>query len=228
MTTPMDPAPEEPVPIGAAAIAGHRLWLRSAGTEGVRLDVEGLVGPESQLSGAELAEAVLVRADLRGADLRGADLVRAVLVGADLSGADLSGADLSRCDLSGALLRGTRLRAARLTRADLSGADLSGADLSRSYLLRADLSDALLRGADLTEADLDRTIVDGSRWGEASVAGALGTVGLVSASVGDGLAARRLDAEELVEYLAAAGARISAVTPQQPRPDLPVPWRWGS
>jgi uncharacterized protein YjbI with pentapeptide repeats len=214
--------------IDPEALAGHQRWLRSAGTEGSRLEIPGLVQPGAHLAGAELAEAVLVGADLRRADLRGADLGRAVLAGADLSGADLSGADLSKADLTSARLRGARLRATRLTRADLSGANLTEADLSRSYLLRTDLSDAVLQGADLAEADLDRTIVDGTHWGHTLVTEAAGTVGLVSVLVADGPTTQTLDSVQLVEYLTSAGARISAVTPQQARPPSPLPWRWGS
>ena len=88
----------------------HALWLRTAGSEGVRANLRG-----ANLSGADLRGANLSGANLSGANLRGANLSGADLRGANLSGADLRGANLSGADLSGANLRG----------ANLSGADLS-------------------------------------------------------------------------------------------------------
>ena len=82
----------------------HLLWIRSAGKEGSR------------------------------ADLNGADLSRANLYGANLSGADLNGANLSGADLGYANLYGANLSGADLSRANLYGANLSGADLSGANL----------------------------------------------------------------------------------------------
>ena len=73
------------------------------------------IGPNADLSGA----------DLRDANLSGADLSGAYLRDANLSGADLSGADLSDAYLIGAILRD----------ANLSGANLYSANLSDDVIL---------------------------------------------------------------------------------------------
>ncbi len=57
------------------------------------------IGPEADLSGADLRWA-----DLRGANLSWANLIGADLRWADLSGANLSAADLSETNLSGAMI----------------------------------------------------------------------------------------------------------------------------
>ncbi|MFB2896573.1 pentapeptide repeat-containing protein [Aerosakkonemataceae cyanobacterium BLCC-F50] len=58
-----------------------------------------LIGPDADLSNADLKRADLSSADLKRADLSNADLKRADLSSADLSSADLSSADLSGADL---------------------------------------------------------------------------------------------------------------------------------
>jgi uncharacterized protein YjbI with pentapeptide repeats len=72
-----------------------------------------LIGPNADLSFANL-----FRADLRGATLSGADLSYASLRGADLSDADLRDADLVRADLRGADLSSAR----HLTQAQIDSA----------------------------------------------------------------------------------------------------------
>ena len=81
-----------------------------------------------------------------------ADLSRANLFGANLSGADLSRADLFLAKLTNANLSRANLTDARLNLANLSGADLSGANLSG-----ADLRGANLSGANLSDANLIRS-----------------------------------------------------------------------
>ncbi len=72
-------------------------------------------------------EADLTEADLKGIELADADLHKAILTRAHLEGANLSEADLSGADLREAHLSGTNLIGADLRRAILTGADLSGA-----------------------------------------------------------------------------------------------------
>ena len=64
--------------------------------------INGDLGEQANLRGADLSGANLSGADLSWANLRGADLSWANLRGADLSWADLSGANLNGANLSGA------------------------------------------------------------------------------------------------------------------------------
>lgn len=217
-----------PEGVPEATLAAHALWLRSAGSDGERLDRPDADLRGADLRGVDLREALLPGADLSGADLRGADLCRAVLAGADLRDADLTGAHLVRTDLSGARARGARLRRATLVRTDLQGADLAGADLSRAHLVRTFLVAADLRGADLTEADLADVLVDRSTWGDLRVRDAAGTVVAVDGGVhvheGGGTVSRSV--EELAALVRAGGGRVTSRDPgEEPRRDHPA-WRW--
>ena len=105
-------------------------------------------------------------ADLSGANLDGADLTNANLSGANLDGADLTNTDLTMVASGG--ITGTptlpagfmltngylvgpnvNLSDEDLNGADLTGADLSGANLSGAILTNADLNNANLTGANL-------------------------------------------------------------------------------
>ncbi len=130
-----------------------------------------LVGPQANLSGANLFQT-----DLSGANLSGANLSSANLTFANLSAVDLSYAKLIDANLSGANLAGANLSAADLTRAASGGivglatlpagwqlvsgylvgpqANLSGANLTFANLSGMNLSGANFSGADLSYADL--------------------------------------------------------------------------
>lgn len=139
-----------------------------------------LIGPDAQVTQADLTGANLAGADmhminldgtnLTDADLAGANLEKAGLTSATLTGADLSGADLAGL-LSGSItgmpaalpaswtlrngyLFGPKawLYAADLSGQDLSGLDLAGADLESSNLTGANLSGTNATGADLAGA----------------------------------------------------------------------------
>ena len=87
--------------------------------------IEHNIGPDADLTGANLR-----CADLTGANLRGADLRCAGLYGAGLSGADLRGADLTGADLTGANLFDANLRSA-----DHTGAKNCELALARTRIL---------------------------------------------------------------------------------------------
>ena len=103
------------------------------------------IGPNLDLSGANLQGA-----DLRGTNLQGADLRQANLDGADLSGArmrfaNLESASIVDADLREADLWDTNLVGASLSRSDLTGADLHQADLFFTALQNSDLTNCNLR-----------------------------------------------------------------------------------
>ena len=85
---------------------------------------EYVIGPFSDLQGANLQGAYLQGANLQGANLQGANLWGANLWDANLQGANLQGANLWGADLQGANLQG----------ANLWGADLRGAILQDATL----------------------------------------------------------------------------------------------
>jgi len=111
-----------------------------------------IIGPEVNLSGADLA---------------GANLVEADLFGANLSNADLSGSDA---------------RSATLAFANLSGTNLSNADLSNSGLFQADLTNADLSGANLTNVNMEEATLTGVSGQLASAVGTLLSAGYVIAN----------------------------------------------
>ena len=100
-------------------------------------------------------------ANLTQANLFGDDLSDAKMSGAEMSGADLSGADLSNLNFMGTNLSNTLLTGANLTgvvSGSIVGTPLSpaGWKLFNGYLVGPDanLSEAILTGIDLTGADL--------------------------------------------------------------------------
>jgi uncharacterized protein YjbI with pentapeptide repeats len=145
-----------------------------------------LIGPEANLSAADLA----------GADLSGADFTSANLSDADLHGADISDANFTSailvgvesgdlaCSLPtlpdgwscsagfligpGANLAGANLTLADMYNADIAEADLEGADLAgdnlwNSYAFDTDFTDANLTGANLTGDILTGAILAGTK-----------------------------------------------------------------
>lgn len=158
------------IDLGSSSLAG----VRSGAVVGVpaALPVDWalfggyLVGPEADLSGANLA----------GVDLSGTNLFGAIFTGADLAGTNLSGADLRRVRSgtvtgtpaalpvdwslrygylmgSNAVLTGADLSDADLTGVSLYAADLTGASLARAGLGGTNLYSSILTGVDLTDAD---------------------------------------------------------------------------
>ncbi|MBT7981841.1 MAG: hypothetical protein HN584_04685 [Akkermansiaceae bacterium] len=115
------------------------IWIDVKGTpstlpEGYSIIKGYLVGPNTNLEGADLSganldglnlkKADLEDANLKGAHLKGANLEEAILDGADLSGADLEGANLKNSHLFG---RGEI--PAFDKKASFSGANLKGVDI---------------------------------------------------------------------------------------------------
>ena len=103
----------------------HRLWLETAGAEGVRGDLSGVNLAGSDLTGVNLQGAQLNKTVLRGADLSMANLRGASFVEADLRDANLLGAEFSGANLMGANLYGAQgLWAGRLGGTNLFDATL--------------------------------------------------------------------------------------------------------
>jgi hypothetical protein len=137
---------QQGVPDLRAAVKSHRLWLRTVGRQGVRLDI----------SGAALTEVDLSRQLLRQAFLKGVWLSKCNLQDADLRRASLAGAHLAGCKLGRALLRDVDLREADLSGADLRDCDLRGADLRGANLRGADMRGAIgLDAQQLSDSNTD-------------------------------------------------------------------------
>jgi uncharacterized protein YjbI with pentapeptide repeats len=94
-----------------------------------------LIGPEANLTNADLRYANLDEANLTNANLRYADLDAADLTNADLSGTDLTYSDLRYADLTFADLDGANLNYANLNYANLTSADLTTANMSNTRSL---------------------------------------------------------------------------------------------
>jgi len=91
----------------AEVLDQHRLWVESAGKEGMRGEFSSANLAGADLTAANLQGALLQKVNLRGSDLsmanlRGADLVEADLREANLLGAEFSGANLMGANLYGA------------------------------------------------------------------------------------------------------------------------------
>lgn len=122
-----------------------------------------LVGPDANLTGA----------DLTGMNLTGDDLDGAILTGAHIAGTALAGADLDDVTTGGitgqaaslpALWRQTVGYLAGPT-ANLQGADLTGADLTGVSLHLAIIQDANLAGANVTGTQFSGAYMHGLRSG---------------------------------------------------------------
>ena len=85
-----------------------------------------------------------------------ADLSNANLSGVNLSNANLSGVKLSGSILSNANLEGVNLNGANLSLANLDNANLRGSDLSQTNLSFTNLRNADLTDAKITEPDRAR------------------------------------------------------------------------
>lgn len=128
-----------------------------------KLDLQGLV-----LAEADLSDCSFIECDLSGCDLRAARLQRGNFVGCKLDGARLAGVQaegavfVQGCSLAGADLSGaqlmrcnfgeTQLEGARLVQARLDGANLTGARFARCDLRLASAAGAMLRKAVLRQA----------------------------------------------------------------------------
>ena len=133
-------------------VIGPRSNLRGADLHGRDLhgrDLERANLSNANLSGANLRGANLEDASLRGANLIGAILEGANLKGIDLEGANLEGANLEEANLNGANLRGANLRGANLINAELENAEFQGANLRGANLINAELEDVDLENMDL-------------------------------------------------------------------------------
>jgi hypothetical protein len=120
-----------------------------------------LLGPEANLSGADLSgfdlwSPNLAEADLSGAILSSADTDSAVLDGADLSNADLSGAFAGNTSFCAANLSGAQLVefVGLYSTTDSSCADLTGALVDDTVEMAGDFTGANLGAAVLTDGSL--------------------------------------------------------------------------
>jgi uncharacterized protein YjbI with pentapeptide repeats len=175
--------------VGGADLAGATLTdVISGGITGTPASlpagwtvVDGyLVGPQADLTRADLSTANLTDADLfrtnlTDADLSGANLTDATIKRSKLQGTDLGDATLTGIVSGGAItgspaslpsgwtMVGARVRylvgpTANLARADFYGADLAGTDLADANLSGANMTYANLTGADLSSADLTNVV----------------------------------------------------------------------
>ena len=113
----------------AEALDQHRLWVESAGKEGIQGD----------FAGANLSDA-----DLTAVNLQGAEMAKVNLRGADLSMANLRGANLVEADLRETNLLGTEFAGASLMGANLYGAQgLWAGRLGGTNLFDATLPEAV-------------------------------------------------------------------------------------
>ena len=95
-----------------------------------------LIGPGSNLSGADLQGANLAGLDLRSANLIGANLIGSNLQGSNLSSANLYGANLGSANLQDSNLSNANFIWAELNRVNMRGANISGTDFTNaSYFL---------------------------------------------------------------------------------------------
>ena len=131
----------------------HALWVSSAGSQGVRINMEG-----EDLSGQSMRQAILTSAIMRSCDLSGSDCTEAQMQGVDLRYSEIIGGTLVNCNLAVARLRHTRLNGCLMESANLKGADLAGADLSGANLDQVDVTGANFLGANLSGADLSSVI----------------------------------------------------------------------
>lgn len=129
--------------------------IRSGDVEGTPVGLDAsfelvmgyLVGPDADLTGAQLSQASLPGMDFGAADLTGADLS-----GADLTGAGVLGtAVIDLTDFSGATMHGFDGEGARFDSASFVGADMTGINLSWSWVTGGDMTNAVLTDANLDE-----------------------------------------------------------------------------
>lgn len=155
-------------------LASHTRWMKSLGSEGERLSIDGAELQGIDWSGRELCEMWLPRARLDGSVLVRTDLYRCNLTGACLDDADLTGAILVKANLENARVVAAGLRGARLVRASFEGADLREADLRDVDAAAADFGGADLREADLRGSKLDQAYLTGARLYGAELSGVTG------------------------------------------------------
>jgi uncharacterized protein YjbI with pentapeptide repeats len=155
-------------------LASHGTWIKSLGSEGERLSIEGADLRGVDWSGRELSEMWLPHAQLDGSRLVRTDLYRCVLIGACIDHADLTEAILVKADLDNVRAVAACLRGARLVRTSFDGADLREAQLREVDATAADFSDADLRGADLRGSNLERSNLTGARLNGARLSGIMG------------------------------------------------------
>lgn len=117
------------------------------------------IGPNADLSDANLENLNLDGANLKDANLTRANLKNAILSNADLTDTNLFYADLTDADLSYANLTDANLFYADFLRSNLTGANLTRAnlfytDFISSNLNSANLKEAIINNTDFTNSDL--------------------------------------------------------------------------
>jgi uncharacterized protein YjbI with pentapeptide repeats len=117
------------------------------------------IGPNVDLSYADLENLNLDGANLKDANLTRANLKNAILSNADLTDTNLFFADLTDADLSNANLTDANLFYADFLRSNLTGANLTRAnlfytDFISSNLNSANFKEAIINNTDFTNSDL--------------------------------------------------------------------------
>lgn len=129
-----------------------------------KLDLQGLVLAEADLTAATFIECALDGVDLRGARLSQATFMGCRLAGARLGGALLDGAVFAQqCDAAGADFSQARLVGANLGSMGLAGARFAQSRLDGAFLCEADFTGADLRLASAQGALLRRTRLRGAQ-----------------------------------------------------------------
>lgn len=130
-----------------------------------KVDLQGMLLTEADLSACNFLECDLTKVDLRGATLAGATFVTCKLDHAKLSGAQCMGAitvkdctliqvDMNQANLQNFNFGASNLRGARMVRATLDGANLTGARMEGADLRLATAKGALIRKTVLLSANL--------------------------------------------------------------------------
>lgn len=170
----------------------HTLWVKTAGREGIQLDLSGydlryvlklntfpltaIKAEDANFLGQKLNQVALQSAHLDYADFRDCLMEEADLRGSSLKYAQMSRANLQHARLcplefknpdgskrlQRANISGANLRYANLAEADLRDCILMGADLTCAVLTHCNLSRADLSGAILTGAVIDGATLDGA------------------------------------------------------------------
>lgn len=179
---------DEPLP---QLLEKHRDWLKTRGTSGVQLDLEGvdlrslgslkmehltaIKAANAKFIGMNLYKVQMQSAVLDHSDFRNCDVDEADLRGSSFKGANFSHANLRKTDCSALMLgagsinrfnpcnfEGAKMRYTDFSESNLKDANFKGADLSFANLQGCDLSSADFTGAKLFETNLDDTITEGA------------------------------------------------------------------
>ncbi len=177
-------------------VVAHNDWLRTGGSQGAQIAVDGVdLGPIEwpgvTLSAAKLQRVTLVNAKFPSGRFDMANLEGSMLAGGDYSNATLRGANLDKAVIDGAIFRDAdfsplplagvantkwpaRLKGVRAHKTDFRGADLRGVDFTESSLRDADFRGADLSGARLVDCDLTGADMREAKTDDADLRGVMG------------------------------------------------------